>query len=222
MQKTALLALSASFLSTTAFAQTAPMTVNVAGIENDKLIAEKFAFCAPDGKGKTKDGGNVNPAVSWSGAPAGTQSYAIIVVDKDVPAKFDDANKEGKIIAGDFPRQDFYHWALVDIPATLTGIAEGQDSEGLVPDGKPTGKTAYGINGQNDFASFLKGTFGGYDGPCPPWNDERLHHYHFIVYALGVPSLGLKENFTGKQAMEAIDKHTLARGEMVGTFTNKQ
>jgi phosphatidylethanolamine-binding protein (PEBP) family uncharacterized protein len=31
--------------------------------------------------------------------------------------------------------------------------------------------------------------YGGYDAPCPPWNDARLHHYHFIVYAIDAPTL---------------------------------
>src|SRR5439155_487726 len=74
----------------------AALTVTVGGIEEGKPIAEKFAYCVPDGKGQSKDaGGNMSPAISWSGAPAGTKSYAIIVQDPDVPASFESANQPG-------------------------------------------------------------------------------------------------------------------------------
>jgi Raf kinase inhibitor-like YbhB/YbcL family protein len=199
-------------------AHTLPVTLG--GIEDGKRIPDNFAYCVPNGKGQTKDGGNTSPAISWSQPPAGTQSYAVIVLDKDVPASFESANQQGKTIATDFARQDFYHWVLVDVPATITGLPEGKDSSGITPGGKSPGKTAYGIDGQNDYPKAGKGKGGGYDGACPPWNDERLHHYHFMVYALDVPSLGLSGNFTGAQAEKAMASHILAKGEVVGTYSN--
>ena len=42
----------------------------------------------------------------------------------------------------------------------------------------------------------MGGTYGGDDGPFPPFNDERLHHYNFVVHALDVPSLGLEGSST--------------------------
>ncbi|MDE3060459.1 MAG: YbhB/YbcL family Raf kinase inhibitor-like protein [Pseudomonadota bacterium] len=178
------------------------MTVRVGGVENGQPIPVKFAYCIPNGKGQTQNGSNINPAISWSGAPQNTRSYALIVVDKDVPASFELANKEGKTIPAGFPRRDFYHWVLVDIPTSVTSIAEGG------------GKSAQGVSGKNDYP----GT--GYDGPCPPWNDERLHHYHFVVYALDVPSLGLVSGFGGKEAEAAMSGHVLAKGEVIGTYAN--
>ena len=44
----------------------------------------------------------------------------------------------------------------------------------------------------------LAGTYAGYDGPCPPWNDARPHRYIFTLYALKVKSLNLPKNFTGQ------------------------
>ena len=189
------------------------LTIKVSGIEDGKPIPAKFAYCQPDGKGRTVTGGNISPAISWSGAPAGTKSYALIVVDPDVPAKFDTANKPGHVIAVDFPRQNFYHWVLADIPANMQGLPEGKNSGGVTPGGKPAGSTEYGINGLNDYG------FGGYDGPCPPWNDERLHHYHFIVYALDIASVGLSGPIKGQEVEAAIEGHVLAQGEVVGTYT---
>lgn len=197
------------------------LQVDVGGISNGEAINPQFAFCKPDGKGKTTDGGNINPQVRWTQGPAGTKSYALIVVDPDVPATFDDANKDGKTLPADMPRQDFYHWVLLDIPTTINSIKQGQDSYSHKPEGKAPGKTTYGINAKNDYGSFMKGDFGGYDGPCPPWNDERIHHYHFKIFALDVETLGLDEKTTGKEAMAKIKDHTLDSGESIGTYSNR-
>jgi len=209
-------------LSSTSALAAAPasLTVKVGGIANGDTIPTQYAYCIPDGKGRTKDGGNINPAISWSDAPGDTKSFAVIVVDRDVPQTFDTANQEGKTIPYNLERQDFYHWVLVDIPGSMVGIAEGADSKQVLPNGKPVGKVSYGVNGQNDYVRVFDGVFGGYDGPCPPWNDERIHHYHFIVYALDIESLGLSGAFGGKYAEDLMKNHILAKGEVVGTFAN--
>lgn len=197
-----------------------PLSVQVKGFASGAPIPDLFAYCAPSGTGRTKNGGNLNPEISWADAPAATKSFAIIVIDRDVPAKIEDAGKEGITIPADAPRQDFYHWVLVDIPPALSKIGQGEDSRNWLAEGKQPGRTAYGVTGQNDYAKFMKGSFGGYDGPCPPWNDERLHQYHFTVYALDVPTLGLSGAFRGKDAEAMIAGHALAKGEVVGTYTN--
>lgn len=193
----------------------APLNVTV-GIPHGQMIPAKYAYCIPDGAGKTMDGGNVSPAISWSGAPKMTKSYAIIVVDPDVPTSFELANQPGKIIPENFPRRNFYHWVLVDIPPNITHLDEGADSKGVVHGGKPTGQLPYGLTGKNDYPG------GGYDGPCPPWNDERVHHYRFQVYALDVEHLDLPKDFTGAQAVDAMQNHIWAKGEVVGTYTNRK
>jgi Raf kinase inhibitor-like YbhB/YbcL family protein len=197
---------------------TAPLTVTSDAIMSGKPIDAKYAYCKPDGKGKTENGGNMNPGLRWSGAPAGTKSYAVIVVDPDVPASFELANQEGKTIPENFGRRDFYHWVLVDVPPSVTEIPEGKASSGVTASGKPVGETEFGITGHNDYSA----TSGSYDGPCPPWNDERLHHYHFRVYALDVPTLNLPKGFGGKEVSAAMQGHVLAQGELVGTYTNRQ
>ncbi len=200
-------------ISYSAHAGDTKMEVTSTGISNNMPIAKKYAFCMPDGSGKTTNSDNISPEISWSGAPAGTKSYAIVVVDPDVPAKFDDANKPGKTIDANFPRQNFYHWVLLNIPANINKIEEGKGKDAKL------GNTLV-----NDFASFIKDkpaqTFLGYDGPCPPFNDARLHHYHFIVYALDVDSIAAAEFTTGREAISDIEKHALAKGELVGTYSN--
>lgn len=205
------------FASSALAAEPASLTVTVSGIEDGGMIPEKYAYCVPDAKNKTKGGSNINPGISWSAGPAGTKSYALIVVDSEVPTVFTDANQEGKTIATDLPRRDFYHWVLVDIPVTTTKITEGQDSKDLQPAGK-VGKTPYGTNGRNDYSKNQQ-VIGGYAGPCPPWNDERMHRYHFQVYALDVATLGLPEDSDGTRAMQAIAPHILAKGEVTGLYT---
>ena len=64
------------------------------------------------------------------------------------------------------------------------------------------------------------GVYGGYDGPCPPWNDSIMHHYHFEVFALDVDSLGLSaEELSGPAALEAMAGHVLAAGSYVGIYS---
>jgi Raf kinase inhibitor-like YbhB/YbcL family protein len=65
----------------------------------------------------------------------------------------------------------------------------------------------------------LDGTYKGYDGPCPPWNDSLVHHYHFTVYALDVESLGLSGDFTAEDVKQAAEGHTLGSAAITGTYT---
>src|SRR5258708_39680988 len=74
------------------------LTVSVDSIRSNGPIPAEYAFCVPSEQGHTTTGANKNPAIKWSKGPQGTQSYAIIVVDTDVPTVFDDADKEGKTI----------------------------------------------------------------------------------------------------------------------------
>ena len=181
-------------------------------------IPEKFAYCAPDGKGKTQNAQNISPEIHWSGAPKETKSFAIVVVDPDVPAKFDDANKEGKTIAKDLPRQNFYHWVQIGIPANVNSLEEANDTVNSLP------SKYRGFALVNDYASFMKDkpkeNFASYDGPCPPWNDERVHSYHFMVYALPTEKLDIKAGQTGKDLSMILEQKAIAKGEIVGTFSN--
>jgi hypothetical protein len=63
-----------------------------------------------------------NPKIAWSKGPKGTQSYAIIASDPDVPTIRTDMNQEGKTWPAGMPRRTFYHWLLIDIPAGVTTI----------------------------------------------------------------------------------------------------
>lgn len=192
--------------------------------DNGPIPAE-FAFCKADPQEHYTLSGNRSPHLRWSDSPAGTQSHVIICDDVDVPSVFDNVNKEGTVIRADLPRIDFYHWVLVDIAPSVSELPAGADSDGVTAKGKPPGKTPYGVRGINDYTKFMAsnpdmaGDYGGYDGPCPPWNDERLHHYVFTVYALDVGSLGLSGSFTAPDALKAMEGHILAQASWTGTYT---
>ena len=192
---------------------------------NDGPIPGEFAFCVPAEEGHVAMAPNRSPHLAWSGAPEGTKSFALICHDPDVPSVGDDVNQEGKTVAHDLPRVDFFHWVLVDIPTSETTIAAGAHSEGVTARGKAPGAAPVGVQGINDYTGWfagdadMSGDYGGYDGPCPPWNDERLHHYHFTIYALDVESLGLEGGFTGQQARAALEGHVLDQATWIGTYT---
>jgi Raf kinase inhibitor-like YbhB/YbcL family protein len=212
-------------LALAAPADAASLSVKSSAFKSGHAIPGKYAFCVPAAQGHVGPGDNINPQISWSKGPKGTKSYAIIAKDPDVPAIRDDMNKEGKTLPVNLKRRDFYHWVLVDIPADATEVGEGVDSNARVVHGKPPGPGKVGIKGVNTYGEVfasneqLKGTYGGYDGPCPPWNDLRVHHYHFTVYALNVASLGLTGNFTGPDVEKAMKGHVLAKGEVVGEYS---
>lgn len=213
----------ASVLSMLAFSahakDAAPLGVTLKGLDKSGRIDPQYAFCAPASPGHTKDGGNVSPEISWSGAPKETKSFAIITSDPDVPTDFSSAGKEGATIPADMKRQVFIHWVLVDIDPHTTRLPAGADSDRVEENGKHSQKTKYGLRGVNDYGKFKGGAFFGYDGPCPPWNDARMHHYSFTVYALDVRTLDLSGKFTAADAENAMKGHVLAKGSAVGAYT---
>ena len=202
------------------------LKVESESITHGERVPDAHAFAVPDGAGKAApEGGNRSPHLRWSDHPEETRSFVVVVYDPDVPADFTDANQEGKTLPQDAPRSDFCHWLLVDIPAEVNELPEGAGSTEIVAGGKPVGETEHGVAGANTFTDAtagdpeMGGTYGGYDGPWPPFNDERLHHYHFVVYALDVPSLGLEGEFKLDDVRDAIEGHVLDQGELVATYT---
>jgi Raf kinase inhibitor-like YbhB/YbcL family protein len=93
----------------------------------------------------TCEGRDVSPPLAWSGAPAGTRSFALVVDDPDAP--------DPKA-----PRTTWVHWVLYDLPAEASGLAEA-----VAPSALPAGTR----QGTNDW----KRT--GWGGPCPPIGRHR-------------------------------------------------
>ena len=120
---------------------------------------------APNGdipKENTCDGKDLAPPLEWSGAPAGTKSFALIIDDPDAP--------DPKA-----PKTTWVHWVLYNLPTSATGLPER---------GKPLpGGTREGLND-------WKRT--GYGGPCPPIGRHRYFHKLYaldtVLGDLGTPT----------------------------------
>ncbi|KQW21477.1 YbhB and YbcL [Afipia sp. Root123D2] len=100
----------------------------------DHILSSDFGFgCA---------GGNKSPQLSWSGAPAGTKSFAVTCYDPDAPTG-----------------SGFWHWVAINIPPSVTELALGAGSAGgTLPAGTLQTRTDFGAP--------------GYGGPCPPEGDH--------------------------------------------------
>lgn len=136
----------------------------------------------------TCDGADTSPGLSWSGAPEGTKSFALIADDPDAP---DPAA----------PKMTFVHWVLFNIPPNTTNLPEGVSA---LPDGAR--------EGLND----LKRT--GYTGPCPPIGTHRyyfkLYALDTALDIAGTPTKDqLLEAMEGHILAQAALMGTYARGK---------
>lgn len=190
------------------------------------VIPAEFAFCAPDPRTKVTLSKNRSPNLTWSGMPAGTKSLAVICHDPDVPSRGDDVNQADRIVPKSLPRVDFFHWVLIELPASLPAISAGEFSSAVTPRGKAGPEAPHGARqGINDYTGWfandaeMAGNYYGYDGPCPPWNDEIPHRYVFTLYALDVGRLPVQGAFGGNDVRRAIEGHILAQASITGRYT---
>ena len=188
-------------------------------------IPAGFAFGAIDPAAHVKLSDNTNPDLRWSDVPAGAKSLALICHDPDVPSRGDDVNQEGRTIPVSLPRVDFFHWVLFDLAPDAAPIARGEFSRGVTPRGKPGPAAPRGAKqGINDYTGWFKGDkdmegpYFGWDGPCPPWNDSRTHHYRFELLALDLEHCPVEGEFTAAQVRQAIAGHVLASTSLVGRY----
>ena len=65
----------------------------------------------------------------------------------------------------------------------------------------------------------MRGEYYGYDGPCPPWNDELVHRYVFTLYALDAPQLEVRGSLNGANVTAALAGHALASASLTGTYS---
>src|SRR4029079_18114567 len=153
--------------------KTASFTVNSTDITDGTQMDIKTAHDSAGGQ-------NLSPQLSWSGAPEGTRSYMVSCFDPDAPTP-----------------SGFWHWTVVDLPATVTELPRGAGSAGgSLPDG------AFHV--RNDFGN------AGYDGPAPPQGDQ-VHRYFFVVHAVDVPTLGVDAGSSASFGSFNLAFHTRAR-----------
>lgn len=195
--------------------------------DDQQPIPEALAFGKSGANGEPcVFSANRSPHLAWVQAPEGTRSFALLCIDDDVPTVADDVNQDGRRVPASLPRTEFVHWVLVDIPSQLRELAQGACGSGVVERGKREPQGPRGSRqGLNDYtgwfaaAAAMAGDYFGYDGPCPPWNDERVHRYRFVLCALDLATLGLSGRFTLADARAAMHGHVLAEATLTGTYT---
>jgi hypothetical protein len=104
----------------------------------------------------------------------------------------------------DAPSSTWVHWVLYDLPASVSELPEDLAKSQYV-----TGGAKQGLN---DFKHL------GYGGPCPPHG--KPHRYFFKLYALD-SLLDLRPGLTKKDLESAMEKHILARGQLMGIYQRK-
>jgi Raf kinase inhibitor-like YbhB/YbcL family protein len=134
------------------------------------------------------NGQNISPALSWSGEPTGTKSFAVTMFDPDAPTG-----------------SGWWHWTIFNIPASVHSLPAGAGSDASKD--LPAGA----VQGKNDFG------FSFYGGPCPPPGDHA-HHYEITVYALKVPKLELDESASGAKVGFNLHANALATANIVGRY----
>jgi Raf kinase inhibitor-like YbhB/YbcL family protein len=143
----------------------------------------------------TADGKNLSPALSWTGAPAGTKQFALVYDDPDV--------------AFGNPPQTFVHWVVYNIPGTAKGLPAELPMDATLTAPPDIAGTIQGLSG-------FKRT--GYRGPAPP--PGKPHHYTWTVYALDA-ELKLEPGLNRNQLMEAIKGHIIGQGSLVAIYERK-
>jgi Raf kinase inhibitor-like YbhB/YbcL family protein len=126
-------------------------------------------------------GEDITPHLSWGGFPKETKSFAVTMLDPDAPTG-----------------TGFWHWAVFNIPATVTTLPRGAGDE------KGTGLPAGAIQLPND------ARMARYIGAAPPAGHGK-HRYMFVVHAVDVESLELDPNTTPAMLGFNLFSHTLAR-----------
>jgi len=153
-------------------------------IQQGKMMSSEYEF-----QGFGCSGGNLSPQLSWSGAPEGTKSFAVLAYDPDAPTG-----------------SGWWHWQLVNIPTSVSALPQGAGGE----DGKKLPEGARQI--KNDYG---QAAFGG---ACPP-QGHGTHRYQFSLHALKTEQLELpadpssalvgymvNANSIGKVTIEALYK----------------
>ena len=109
-------------------------------------------------------GQNISPELQWSGAPAGTKSFALTMYDPDAPTG-----------------SGWWHWVVYDIPASATSLPRGAGAAGgaQLPNSAKQGRTDFGSK--------------EYGGAAPP-PGHGPHRYIFTLYALNTDKLDVPED----------------------------
>jgi Raf kinase inhibitor-like YbhB/YbcL family protein len=130
-----------------------------------------------------------SPPLAWTGAPPGTQSFAVVTRDLTLASA------------------DNYHWVIYDIPAATTSLAENVQkiAAPAIPNGSK--QTAPSFNATP-----------GYTGPCPPVGGG-VHKYQFAVYAFSTPTIPVVLGSTAMAAATVIQANKTASATLLGSYS---
>ncbi|WP_337170209.1 YbhB/YbcL family Raf kinase inhibitor-like protein [Gemmatimonas aurantiaca] len=162
------------------------MVLTVEGFADGGDIPVKFSQAAPG----VAPGEGLSPAMRWTNVPAGTQSFVLNMRDLDV--------------ARNRTTEDQAHWIVWNIPATATGMSEGQPKGAQLPDG----------SWQHSATGLM------YRGPGAGANGPR-HHYMFEIYALDVKlnvTPGADAFESRAKVFQAMQGHVLGKAVYGGLF----
>ena len=145
----------------------------------------------------------LTPPLSWSGAPADTQSFVLLLEDAETDEP---------------PGGLWTHWIVYSIPPDAAAL------DSIPVAGADLGNGAK--LGTNDYGAL------SYLGPCPKpslvigpsgsshMSPASLRHYYFRIYALD-RDVELGPGATRNELLHAIDGHVLAAGELAPKYRSR-
>ena len=164
-----------------------PPAASFSLVSSDLREGEKLAM--PQVSGIFGAGGqDVSPQLSWSGFPSGTKSFVVTMCDPEAPT-----------VTG------FWHWAVVNIPASVTELPAGAGDES----GSGLPKGAFQLPNDARLAR--------YAGAGPPEGHGR-HRYVFAVLALGAERIEIDKEATPAWLMFTLFDGTLGRALLTGWY----
>jgi len=151
-----------------------------ATLANEQVLSADYGFGT--------SGGNKSPQLAWSGAPAGTKSFAVHCFDPDAPTG-----------------SGFWHWVVVNIPANVSELKldAGNPKSGLLPKGALQTRTDFGK--------------AGYGGPAPP-PGHGAHRYQFTVFAVKEETLPVNADTSAAVVGFHLHFNTLEKATLTGKY----
>ncbi|WP_306367310.1 YbhB/YbcL family Raf kinase inhibitor-like protein [Nocardiopsis sp. CC223A] len=164
----------------------APFTVTSTDVADGRLLS-RAQVSGIMGAG----GEDVSPQLSWSGAPEGTQSFAVTCFDPDAPTA-----------------SGFWHWAVANIPADVTELPAGAGS------GEAGALPAGAVTLRNDAGGHR------YIGAAPPAG-HGPHRYFFVVHAVNVPELAVDASASPAFLGFNLFSHSIGRAIITPVYEQK-
>ena len=156
-----------------------PMSLTSTSFTDGGIIPDKYTWAS--------SAAPMSPALAWDNAPVGTVSFALILHDPDVTRSHNS--------------EDYLHWMVFNIPASVHGFAEALPNMAQLPDGSIQGKASNGKPGYLGLGA----------------HGNVYHHYVFELYALDA-KLALGPDATRADLLKAMDGHILAKAADEGRF----